>query len=52
MGKVLALFREDDRTSQSELHRIQNPAAHFKLDEDIFATGFIIPDVGGKNGHC
>jgi len=31
-------------TSQPELHRIQNPAAHFTLDEDIFATGFIIPE--------
>ncbi len=24
------------------LHRILNPAAHFRMDEDIFATGFII----------
>jgi len=24
------------------LHRIQNPAAHFRMGEDIFATGFII----------
>jgi hypothetical protein len=31
-------------TSQPELHRIQNPVAHFKMDEDIFATGFIIPE--------
>jgi hypothetical protein len=27
-----------------ELHRVQNPAAHFTLDEDIFATGFIVPE--------
>lgn len=26
------------------LSRIQNPAQHFTLDEDIFATGFIIPE--------
>ncbi|MCK4471880.1 MAG: DUF3883 domain-containing protein [Anaerolineae bacterium] len=25
-----------------QLHRIQNPAVHFRMDEDIFATGFII----------
>ncbi|MBE7469128.1 MAG: DUF3883 domain-containing protein [Anaerolineales bacterium] len=31
-------------TGQPELHRIQDPAAHFRLDEDIFATGFIIPE--------
>jgi hypothetical protein len=31
-------------TSQPELHRIQNPAALFQMDEDIFATGFIIPE--------
>jgi superfamily II DNA or RNA helicase len=27
-----------------QLHCIQNPAAHFQMDEDIFATGFIIPE--------
>jgi superfamily II DNA or RNA helicase len=27
-----------------QLQRIQNPAAQFALDEDIFATGFIIPE--------
>lgn len=26
------------------LQRIQNPAAHFQLGEDIFATGFILPE--------
>lgn len=31
-------------TDSPQLHRIQNPAAHFTLDEDIFATGFIIPE--------
>ena len=25
-----------------ELHRIQNPAARFRVGEDIFATGFLI----------
>lgn len=29
-------------TDAQQLHRLQNPAAHFTLDEDIFATGFII----------
>lgn len=24
--------------------QIQNPAAHFQLGEDIFATGFILPE--------
>jgi hypothetical protein len=27
---------------QPELHRIQNPAAHFREGEDIFATGFVV----------
>jgi superfamily II DNA or RNA helicase len=31
-------------TDDPQLHPIQNPAAHFRLDEDIFATGFIIPE--------
>jgi hypothetical protein len=26
------------------LQRIQDPATHFQLGEDIFATGFIIPE--------
>lgn len=30
-------------TSQPELERIQNPAKAFKVDEDIYATGYIIP---------
>jgi len=29
-------------TEQPELHRIQDPAAHFREGEDIFATGFIV----------
>jgi hypothetical protein len=29
-------------TDHSELHRIQDPAAHFREGEDIFATGFIV----------
>jgi len=31
-------------TDSPQLHWLQNPAAHFRLDEDIFATGFIIPE--------
>jgi hypothetical protein len=27
-----------------QLHCIQNPAAHLQMDEDIFATGFIVPE--------
>ncbi len=30
-------------TSQPKLDRIQNPAQAFKVDEDIYATGYIIP---------
>ena len=30
------------RTDEPELHRIQEPAAHFRESEDIFATGFIV----------
>jgi superfamily II DNA or RNA helicase len=30
------------RTDEPELHRIQDPAAHFREGEDIFATGFIV----------
>ncbi|MFW6116754.1 MAG: hypothetical protein ACOC6F_03410 [bacterium] len=29
-------------TEEPELHRIQDPAAHFREGEDIFATGFIV----------
>ena len=32
----------DAGTDAPQLHRIQNPAAHFRMGEDIFATGFII----------
>ena len=31
-------------TGHPELHRIHEPAAHFQLGEDIFATGFIVPE--------
>jgi superfamily II DNA or RNA helicase len=31
-------------TAEPQLESIQNPAAHFRMDEDIFATGFIIPE--------
>jgi len=30
-------------TSRPELNRIQNPASKFRVDEDIYATGYIIP---------
>jgi superfamily II DNA or RNA helicase len=29
-------------TDEPELHRVQDPAAHFREGEDIFATGFIV----------
>ena len=31
-------------TDAPQLQRIQNPAAAFQIDEDIFATGFIVPE--------
>jgi SNF2 family DNA or RNA helicase len=31
-------------TNAPQLHRIQNPATHFREGEDIFATGFVIPE--------
>jgi len=31
-------------SNEPELQRIQNPAGHFLMDEDIYATGFIIPE--------
>jgi hypothetical protein len=31
-------------TDAPELHRIQDPGARFREDEDIFATGFVIPE--------
>ena len=31
-------------TDYPELHTLQNPAAHFQLDEDIFASGFVVPE--------
>ena len=34
----------DAGTDAPQLHRIQNPAAHFRLGEDIFATGFVVPE--------
>ena len=27
-----------------QLQRVRDPAAHFRMDEDIFATGFIVPE--------
>ena len=30
-------------TSKPKLDKIQNPAETFKVDEDIYATGYIIP---------
>ncbi len=32
----------DAGTDYPQLHRIQNPAAKFRIGEDIFATGFVI----------
>jgi hypothetical protein len=31
-------------TESPRLHRIQDPAGRFRMDEDIFATGFIVPE--------
>jgi hypothetical protein len=31
-------------TDTPQLKPIQNPAAHFQMDEGIFATGFMIPE--------
>jgi len=31
------------KTSTPELHRIRNPASQFRMDESIFAIGFIVP---------
>ncbi|HET89634.1 MAG TPA: DUF3883 domain-containing protein [Chloroflexi bacterium] len=31
-------------TEAPQLHRVQNPAARLRMDEDIFATGFIVPE--------
>ena len=31
-------------SDKPEFHRVQNPAAHFQMDEDIFAASFIIPE--------
>jgi hypothetical protein len=37
-------------TDTPELHCIQDPAAHFRMDEDIFATGFIVPEESWRQG--
>ena len=31
-------------TDEPQLHRLQNPAARFRVGEDIFATGYIIQE--------
>jgi len=31
-------------TNSPQLQRIQDPAGQFQMDEDIFATGFIVPE--------
>jgi len=31
-------------TGQPELHSVQDPGAHFREGEDIFATGFIVQE--------
>jgi hypothetical protein len=42
-GKKFWLYVVTDAgTDAPQLHCIQNPAARFRMDEDIFATGFII----------
>ncbi|MCL4264797.1 MAG: DEAD/DEAH box helicase [Anaerolineae bacterium] len=35
-------------TNEPQLQRIQNPAGHFQMEEDIFATGYIIPESNWK----
>ncbi|MBN1316520.1 MAG: hypothetical protein JXA42_13675, partial [Anaerolineales bacterium] len=37
------------RTDQPKLKRIQNPVSQFELGEDIFASGFIIPEEKWRN---
>jgi hypothetical protein len=32
------------KTNDVELHRIQDPAAHFRMEEDIRATGYIVQE--------
>jgi hypothetical protein len=34
----------DAGSSSPDLYRIQNPGNQFKMEEDIFAAGFIIPE--------
>lgn len=34
----------DAGSDHPQLHRLQNPEAHFRLDEEIFVTGFKIPE--------
>lgn len=34
----------ESATDAPQLYHIQNPAAQFQLDQDIFATGFIVPE--------
>jgi hypothetical protein len=36
-------------TESPQLHRIPNPAARFRMDEDIFATGFIVHEEKWQN---
>jgi hypothetical protein len=43
-GKFWIYVVTNAATDKPQLHPIQNPAAHFLMDEDIFATGFIIPE--------
>jgi hypothetical protein len=36
-------------TDDPQMQRIQNPVTRFEMDEDIFATGFIIPEAKWSN---
>jgi len=42
-GKFWLYVVTEAGTDAPQLHRIQNPAVHFQIDRDIFATGFVIP---------
>ena len=47
--RIRFLIADDSGTGTDapQLHRIQNPSPHFQLDEDIFATKFIVPETRG-----
>lgn len=39
----------DAATDTPQLHRIQNPATCFQMDEDIFAADFVVPEPKWRN---